>query len=339
MLTFDGSTRINIIIKYEMIPLKAKLALLVVTITLAAGLTNNAFAHKSQVVGDYNLEVGWRDEPVIVGVPNAITVAITPATEGDKANAETMNDTMSEDMSHDQMSDMTGDHASESDHAANEEEGPLENGVGGLASTLEVTVTLNDEKTTLEISEDPNNPGMYIGEYTPSTAGYPTVHVFTTISDVPIEATFHPEEVSDGASFEQTSSDGTVNVNILTTAPTKGEGMLVKMTFTDADGNPLEHVNYSVTATQNGESVLDIADGHAMEGNDQQSTSELTSNDPVDVQVKILGIGQPDDKAGWSGPAEDLSTIHVTPEFGPVVTAMFGIGIIATIGLRSKLKF
>jgi len=230
-----------------------------------------------------------------------------------------------------EMDNMTSD--------SHEEEGPLENGVSGLASTLEVTVTLNDEKTTLTMSKDPENPGMYTGQFTPTSVGYPTVHVFTTISDAPIEATFHPEEVSDGASFNQASSDGTVNVNIITTAPTQGEGMLVKMAFTDADGNPLEHVNYAVTATQNGKSVLDVSDGHAMAGNDEQSTTELASDDPVDVQVKILGIGLPDDKASWSGPSEDLSTVHVTPEFGPVVMAMFGIGIVATIGLRSKLKF
>ena len=81
----------------ETITLNTKLALLVVAIALTAGLTNNAFAHKSQVVGNYVIEVGWKEEPVIVGLDNAITVAITPATEEDKANAETMNDTVSED--------------------------------------------------------------------------------------------------------------------------------------------------------------------------------------------------------------------------------------------------
>ena len=43
-----------------MLVLKTKLALLVIVMALSAGLTSNAFAHKSQVVGDYLIEVGWK---------------------------------------------------------------------------------------------------------------------------------------------------------------------------------------------------------------------------------------------------------------------------------------
>ena len=314
--------------------MNTKLALLVVTMALAAGLTNNAFAHKSQVVGDYLIEVGWKEEPVIVGLDNAITVAITSATVDDKANAGTMKDNMNEDsMAHDKMA--SNDTATE-DHQ-HEEEGPLKNGITGLESTLEVTVTLNGEKTTLNMTEDPDNPGMYIGEFTPSVTGYPTVHIFTTINDNPVEVTFHPEEVKDGAAFDEVSSDGSVNVHVVTTAPTKDQGMSLKLAFTDKDGNPIEHVNYDVSATQNGESVLSEIGVHTHTGEDQHSTSSLTSDKPVDVQVKILGIGLPDDKANWSGPQEELSVLHVTPEFGPIVLAMFGVAIVATIGLRSKI--
>ena len=305
--------------------MKTKLALLVIVMALSAGLTSNAFAHKSQVVGDYLIEVGWKEEPVIVGLDNAITIAITSATEDDKAKAGTMNDMME------------NTNATNTEEHHDEEEGPLENGMTGLESTLEVTVTLNGEKTTLTMTEDSANPGMYIGEFTPSTTGYPTVHVFTTINDNPVEATFHPEDAKNGASFDETSSDGSVNVHVVTTAPVKDEGMSLKLVFTDKDGNQIEHVNYDVTATQNGESVLSETEVHSHTGEDQHSTSSLTSDEPVDVQVKILGIGLPDDKASWSGSQEELSVLHVTPEFGPIVLAMFAVAIVATIGLRSKI--
>ena len=322
-----------------MIIMNTKLALLVVAMALAAGLTNNAFAHKSQVVGDYLIEVGWKEEPVIAGLDNAITVAVTSATEDDKANAGTMSDAMSADgMTHETSPNemASNDTASTVEEHHDEEEGPLKNGITGLESTLEVTVTLNGEKTTLNMTEDPDNHGMYIGKFTPSATGYPTVHIFTTINDNPVEATFHPEEVKDGAAFDEVSSDGSVNVHVITTAPTKDQGMSIKLAFTDKDGNPIEHVNYDISATQNGESVLSETKVHTHTGEDQHSTSSLTSDKPVDVQVKILGIGLPDDKANWSGPQEELSVLHVTPEFGPMVLAMFGVAIVATIGLRSK---
>ena len=327
----------------ETIMLNTKLALLVISIALAAGLTNNAFAHKSQVVGDYVIEVGWKEEPVIVGLDNAITVAITPATKEDKANVDTMNDTMQddvihEDSSHDEAShdEMESDDATSTEEHHDDEEEHLENGVTGLESTLEVTITLNGEKTTLTMTEDPDNHGMYVGEFTPSVTGYPMVHIFTTIDGNPVEATIHPEEIEDGAAFDEVSSDGSVNVHVVTTAPTKDEGMLVKLVFTDVDGNLIEHVNYDVSATQNDESVLSETEVHTDMGEDQHLTSSLTSDAPVDVQVKILGIGE-GDKANWSGPQEELSSIHVTPDFGPMVLAMFGVAIVATIGLRSKI--
>jgi hypothetical protein len=323
-----------------MIIMNTKLALLVVAMALAAGLTNNAFAHKSQVVGDYLIEVGWKEEPVIAGLDNAITVAITPATADDKANAGTMNDAMSADgMTHETSPNEMASNDTAStveEHHDEEEEGPLENGISGLESTLEVTVTLNGEKTTLSMTEDSDNPGMYIGEFTPSVTGYPMVSIFTTIDDIPVEATFHPEEIEDGAVFDEISSDGSVNVHVVTTAPTQDSVMTVKLAFTDEAGNLIEHVNYDISATQNDESVLSETEVHTDMGEDQHLTSSLTSDAPVDVQVKILGIGE-GDKANWSGPQEELSSIHVTPEFGPMVLAMFGVAIVATIGLRSKI--
>jgi len=323
----------------SIITLNTKLALLVISIALAAGLTNNAFAHKSQVVGDYTIEVGWKEEPVIVGLDNAITIAITPATEEDKADAETMNDTTSEDTheEHDEAShdEMASDDMTDTEHHE-EEEGPLENGITGLESTLEVTVTLNGEKTTLTMTEDPDNPGMYIGEFTPSVTGHPMVHIFTTIDGNPVEATIHPEEIEDGAAFDEISSDGSVNVHVVTTAPAQDSVMTVKLAFTDEAGNLIEHVNYDISATQNDESVLSETEVHTDMGEDQHLTSSLISDEPVDVQVKILGIGE-GDKANWSGPQEELSSIHVTPEFGPIVLAMFGVAVVATISMRSKI--
>lgn len=311
--------------------MNTKLFLLVIVMALSVSLTGSAFAHKSEVVEDYLIEVGWKEEPVIAGLDNAITVAITSATEDDKTNAETMANTMSN-MTQADMSNMT---ASTEEH--HDEEGPLKNGVTGIESTLEVTVTLNGEKTNLSMTEDPNNPGMYIGEFTPNTTGYPTVHLFTTIKDNPIEVTFHPEEVSDGAAFDEMSSDGSVNVHVISTAPSKDKVMSVKLAFTDSDGNPIENVNYDVSATQNGESVLSESQVHTDSGEDLHSTSSLTSDNPVDVQVKILGMGAQDDKANWSGPQEELAALHVAPEFGSIVMIMFGVAFIVTMALRSKI--
>lgn len=50
--------------------------LLVVLIGLSVGLVSPAFAHKTVVVDQYEIEVGWRDEPPLVGQQNAVFFSI-----------------------------------------------------------------------------------------------------------------------------------------------------------------------------------------------------------------------------------------------------------------------
>jgi len=323
--------------------MRTTLAILVLLIALGTGLTNSAFAHKSEVVGDYLVDISWKNEPPIVGVVNTIVLEITTAPMQDKTNSKQMNDSMDSSMSHDTMTHDTNsgmNHAGAShDMAADSmQKDSSQNGVTGLASNLDVTITLGEKKVTLEMIEDPQNPGKYYSEFTPQIIGHPAVHVFTAIKGDPIEVTFHPEQVRDGASMDVSSSDGTVNLNIITTAPLKDQEMSVKLSFTDSQGNNIDHVNYDIIATQKQQTVLVQTGLHSHTGVDEQLTSVLSSDDPVDIQVKLLGIGKPDEKANWSGPVEELAPIHVTPEFGPIVFVMLGIGVFATIGLSLRTK-
>ncbi len=54
----------------------------------------DAFAHTADVVGDYKLEIGWDEEPPIVGIDNIVTLQVTHATEFDKNNANKMHSMM-----------------------------------------------------------------------------------------------------------------------------------------------------------------------------------------------------------------------------------------------------
>ncbi len=322
-----------------------KLAILILLLALGTGLTNNAFAHKSEVVGDYLIDFSWKNDPAIVGVDNSIILLITTASLQDKSNSEQITNSVdmsmsNEKMSHDANSSMN--HGATSHNMAadsNVQKDLPQKGITGLASDLDVTITLNEKKVRLEMIEDLQNPGVYYSEFTPQRAGHPIIHVFTTINDSTLEVTFHPNEIKDGASMSVSSLDGTVNVNIVTTVPLKDQEMSVKLSFTDSQGNSIEHVNYDLIATQNQKIILDQRGLHSHSGIDKQSTSVLESEDPVDVQIKLLGIGKPEEKANWSGPVEELAPIHVTPEFGPIVLAMLAIGVFTTMGLNLRSKF
>ncbi len=101
------------------------LALLLLVTSI--GFIGSAQAHKSEVVGSYKVEVGWDIEPPIAGMNNKITIMLTPAPAEEKAASE-------ETEQHD-----------EAEHADEETSHGHDEGISGLASTMDVTVTLNDE--------------------------------------------------------------------------------------------------------------------------------------------------------------------------------------------------
>jgi hypothetical protein len=182
---------------------------------IAIGLVGNAFAHKGEVIGDYKIEVGWANEPPIVGQKNSIEIIVTVATEHDKEThasdeEHTDHDTEMTDedhMEHDEeMKDEEhtahDEETTDEDHDTHEEEMVDDHsepgkGVSGLSETLEATVTLNGQKTMLILTETSKH-GVYHAEYSPNTVGFPSVNLVGKIGHgEEFEITFHPEKVED----------------------------------------------------------------------------------------------------------------------------------------------
>lgn len=151
---------------------------------LAFGTMGAAHAHKDQIVGDYKVEVGWKHEPPVAGVKNAIEIVVTKASQSEKdASASSEHD-----------SSHGPDHSS-MDEKAHAHKEMKKDGISGLRKTLEADVTLDGKKTFLKLLESKTRHGYYYGTYVPGVDGYPTAHVVGKIHDTPIEITFHPEKV------------------------------------------------------------------------------------------------------------------------------------------------
>jgi len=71
-----------------------KIIILFLITTIGIPVYGNAFAHTVDVVGDYTLEIGWDEEPPVVGMNNIVTLQVTHATKFDKNNAEKMHNIM-----------------------------------------------------------------------------------------------------------------------------------------------------------------------------------------------------------------------------------------------------
>ena len=214
--------------------MNSKYAAMLVIFT-AIGLVGSAYAHKSQIIGDYKIGVGWVTDPPVVGKSNKIEVMISKATATDKkadmGNMDHMNHkdhastskstkttpkttkstayehrdsrviTVSADSS---MSSMKMDSMKSSSinsktvtktKSQTGDEEKLVGGITGLAKSLQVDITVNGKKKTLAMTEDPSNLGRYTGDYTPTSSGYPTVHLYVKINGKDVEGSFHPEEI------------------------------------------------------------------------------------------------------------------------------------------------
>ena len=134
------------------------------------------------------------------------------------------------------------------------------------------------------------------------------------------------------------SADSSVHVDIESGVPKAGEEMSIEVTFTDADGNAISHINYDISAMQDGSEVLSESGGHEHGGEGMHVTNALSSDSAVDVQVTILGIGLPGEEANWTGPKGDVVSLQVVPEFGTIAALVLAISIVTIIAVTAKTR-
>ena len=136
------------------------------------------------------------------------------------------------------------------------------------------------------------------------------------------------------------ASDGTT-VAISTSGPVNGQPLSIAISFTGASGSKINHQNYAISVTQDGNNVLSNSAGHTHTGDDiQTSSTNLSSADPIDVQITLNGIGLPTvDPATWTGvKGETLSFTHIVPEFGPVASIVLAIAVMSMVVFVAKTR-
>jgi len=192
----------------------SKIALIFVFV-IALGLVGSASAHKSEVVGDYKIEIGWKNEPPIVGMDNQIELTVTTATAFDKAeaekedqnmegmNMEDSNDSHMDNTDH-MMEDTPDSNMTDSDHMmeAGHDDHEMNSGnhMGETISTgilkgFTAEIVLGDNNVPLNLMEDSKYPGVYHAQFTPMMTGFPMVHISGILNDEDVNVTFHPEQV------------------------------------------------------------------------------------------------------------------------------------------------
>jgi predicted secreted protein with PEFG-CTERM motif len=99
------------------------------------------------------------------------------------------------------------------------------------------------------------------------------------------------------------------------------------------------HINYDLTATQNGEVVFEETGLHSM---DLIATHQIdavgSDENPINVEVVSLGIGAPGDEDSWTGPIGQVTTAQVVPEFGTIAMMVLAVAIISIVAVTAKSR-
>ena len=155
--------------------MQLKLFLLFLLILLIIpGLSGIAYGHTVDAVGEYRVEIGWMNEPVVSGETNAIEFYVSPL--------------------------IPCPDISETIKCAESQE--FQNGVPGLKSTVKMKLIYKGDSITLPLSPDHDIPGKYYAFVNPTVSGFYQANVLGTIVDTPISLSMHPPKVAERAYIE-----------------------------------------------------------------------------------------------------------------------------------------
>ena len=138
-------------------------AFLIAALLISPLFFSGVFAHQSDSVGDYRIEIDWKNKPIVTGESNAIIVYVS---EMDK-NKEAV--------------DQPFDSAK---------------GIEGLRKTLKIQLVVDTESITLPL-QTTDIPGMYQSPITPTFSGWSQLNFLGKINEQNVNLALHPLKVQE----------------------------------------------------------------------------------------------------------------------------------------------
>ena len=120
------------------------------------------FGHTLDSVGEYRLEIGWMNEPVVSGETNGIELLASPLEPGIDLKNQV-----------------------------------FKNGIEGLEKSLKMQLVFEDHKIILPFKADHDIPGKYYAYVNPTVAGYYQANILGTIEETNVSISMHPPKVDE----------------------------------------------------------------------------------------------------------------------------------------------
>ncbi|MDH3191225.1 MAG: hypothetical protein OEM18_00860 [Nitrosopumilus sp.] len=150
---------------------------ILLTLLMIPGLVGMAFGHTVDSVGEYRLEIGWMNEPVVSYETNGIELFVSPLEPGLEFEKQQFKD-----------------------------------GIAGLQKSLKMQLIFKNEKIMLPLAADHNIPGKYYAFVNPTISGYYQANILGQIGDTTVSISMHPPKVEERSYIEfPEPSDITLN--------------------------------------------------------------------------------------------------------------------------------
>ena len=148
---------------------------IIILLLIILGSTGIAYGHTVDSVGDYRVEIGWMNEPVVSGETNALELYVSPLTTCPDISIPL--------------------------ECANSQE--FQNGIEGLRKLLKIQFVYDKTQTiTLPLVNDHDIPGKYYAFITPTVSGYFQANLIGKILDTPANLSMHPPPIAERSYIE-----------------------------------------------------------------------------------------------------------------------------------------
>ena len=148
---------------------------LILSLLLIPSVAGTAYAHTVDAVGEYRVEIGWMNEPVVSGETNALELYVSPLTTCTEIPIPL--------------------------ECANSQE--FQNGIEGLRKLLKIQFVYDKTQTiTLPLVNDHDIPGKYYAFITPTVSGYFQANLIGKILDTPANLSMHPPPIAERSYIE-----------------------------------------------------------------------------------------------------------------------------------------
>ena len=148
---------------------------LILSLLLIPSVAGTAYAHTVDAVGEYRVEIGWMNEPVVSGDTNGLELYVSPLVDCPDISIPL--------------------------ECANSQE--FQNGIEGLRKLLKIQFVYDKTQTiTLPLVNDHDIPGKYYAFITPTVSGYFQANLIGKILDTPANLSMHPPPIAERSYIE-----------------------------------------------------------------------------------------------------------------------------------------